>query len=152
MHPRLRVAAAGIRLAHQHPHGRQHHRPEDLTDEVRWIAADLPERHLSRRAKGAQVHRPDRGVHSRSARPVSERNTSSSETGTTSTCWIVSPALRAASKAAARIRAPRKHGGHRERPLCRSLRSIALWPKAARRRVVGALSLETNYLTARIRA
>src|SRR4029079_7731586 len=106
-------------------------RPEDLTDEIRRIPADLPGRHLRGREQRAQIHRPDRNVHSRSARPVSERNTSSSETGTTSTCWMVAPALRAASTAAGtKSRAEVQCAVTASVPLCRSLRAIdALLPR-----------------------
>src|SRR5439155_18481198 len=87
-------------LAHEDPDRGQHDRPEDLADEVRGIAAQGPERHPAGRAQGAQIRRRECHVHSRSARPASEMKTSSSDTGTTSTCWIVAPSLRAASNAA----------------------------------------------------
>src|SRR5207249_4758981 len=80
------------------PRRRQHDRPEQLAEEERRVPPLLPELLARGREEGTHVRQEK--VHSRRARPVSERNTSSRVTGTTSTWRMVVPVDRAASNAA----------------------------------------------------
>src|SRR5438067_2230695 len=77
----LRVVSR-VRPAHQYPKGGQQHRPKQLAEEEGRVATLLSHLFEARREESAQVG--GQQAHSRSARPVSARKTSSSVTGTTS--------------------------------------------------------------------